>query len=143
MIRTGDPSSFDKPGDAVMGVFTNSENALRCGIQLHTDFAEFNSTSGKEPVMIKLGFHAGRCIAVSLNNRLDYYGTAANKAARLQNQSVGGDIVISPELASDPSIAPLLADFSPREEQAELKGYSEPVRFLRITAEELAAKRSN
>ena len=36
---------------------------------------------------------------------------------------------------------PLLADFSPQEEQAELKGYDEPVRFLRITAEELTAKR--
>lgn len=142
-VREYDGAIVKTIGDAVMGVFTNPENALRCGIQLHTDFAEFNSTSAKEPVTIKLGFHVGRCIAVSLNNRLDYYGTAANKAARLQNQSVGGDIVISPELASDPSVALLLADFSPREEQAELKGYDQPVRFLRITAEELAARRSN
>jgi len=140
-VRECDGAVVKTIGDAVMGVFTNPENALRCGIQLHTDFAEFNSTSGKEPVTIKLGFHVGRCIAVSLNNRLDYYGTAANKAARLQNQSVGGDIVISPELATDPSVASLLANFSPQEEQAELKGYSEPIRFLRITAEELNAKR--
>jgi len=51
--------------------------------------------------------------------------------------------VISPELTADPSVASQLADFSSQEEQAELKGYSESVRFLRITPKELAAKRAN
>ena len=129
-------------GDAVMGAFANPSDALRCAVQLHDDFARFNVTSGKEAVVIKLGLHVGRCISVTLNNRLDYYGTAANKAARLESQSEGGDIVISHELAKDAEVAPMLAEFSPREEVAELKGYSEPMRFLRITAEELAAKRA-
>ncbi|MFQ5994870.1 MAG: adenylate/guanylate cyclase domain-containing protein [Acidiferrobacterales bacterium] len=129
-------------GDAIMGAFANPADALRCGVQLHNDFDQFNATSGKEAVVIKLGLHVGRCISVTLNNRLDYYGTAANKAARLESQSEGGDIVISQELARDAGVAPVLAEFSPREEVAELKGYNEPMRFLRITAEELAAKRA-
>lgn len=63
-----------------------------------------------------------------------------NEAARLEGQSRGGDIVMSREFADDPRIAPLLGAFSPVEATAELKGVAEPVPFLRITAEELAAK---
>ncbi|MCZ6577314.1 MAG: DUF5939 domain-containing protein [Gammaproteobacteria bacterium] len=129
-------------GDAIMGAFADPADALRCAIRLHNDFAQFNETSGKDPIIIKLGLHVGRCIAVTLNNRLDYYGTAANKAARLESQSAGGDIVISPDLASDPGVRPLLAELSPREEVAQAKGFSEPIRFLRITAEVLATRRT-
>lgn len=128
-------------GDAIMAAFADPADALRCAIQLHADFAHFNAISGKEPVTIKLGLHVGRCISVTLNNRLDYYGTAANKAARLESQSEGGDIVISHDLAKDPAVRPLLSQYSPREEEASLKGFNEPIRFLRITAEELAVKR--
>jgi class 3 adenylate cyclase len=76
-----------------------------------------------------------------LNNRLDYYGSAANKAARLEGQSTGGDIVLSPEFAADGEVARLLADTAAREESAELKGFPEPIRFFRIGAEVLAERR--
>ncbi len=48
--------------------------------------------------------------------------------------------MMSREFADDPGIAPLLGAFSPGEATAELKGFPEPVPFLRITAEELAVK---
>ena len=101
----------------------------------------FNRDSGKEPIIIKLGLHLGRCISVTLNNRLDYYGSAANKAARLEGQSTGGDIVLSPEFAADQEVVRLLADIRMREESAELKGFPQPIRFLRIGAETLAERR--
>jgi class 3 adenylate cyclase len=63
-----------------------------------------------------------------------------NEAARLEGQSRGGDIVMSREFADDPGIAPLLGAFSPGEATAEPKGFPEPVPFLRISAEKLAAK---
>lgn len=50
--------------------------------------------------------------------------------------------MISPDLASDPGVRPLLAELSPREEVAQAKGFSEPIRFLRITAEVLATRRT-
>ena len=127
-------------GDAVMAVFNHPPDGLRCAVRIHADFAAFNAASGKEPMTVKLGLHAGRCISVTLNDRLDYYGSAANKAARLEGQSRGGDIVMSREFADDPGIASLLRAFSPVEATAELKGFPEPVPFLRITAGELAAK---
>ena len=45
--------------------------------------------------IIKLGLHVGRCISVTLNSRLDYYGTAANLAARLQAIAEPGQAVVS------------------------------------------------
>ena len=139
-VRAHDGAIVKTIGDAVMAVFNHPPDGLRCAVRIHADFAAFNAASGKEPMTVKLGLHAGRCISVTLNDRLDYYGSAANKAARLEGQSRGGDIVMSREFADDPGIASLLRAFSPVEATAELKGFPEPVPFLRITAGELAAK---
>jgi class 3 adenylate cyclase len=122
-------------------VYVNPADGLRSAMQIQDDIERFNRDSGKEPVIIKLGLHCGRCISVTLNNRLDYYGSAANKAARLEAQSAGGDIVLSPEFAADPEVTRLLADLCVREESAELKGFPQPIRFLRIDAEVLAERR--
>ncbi|MDX1433141.1 MAG: adenylate/guanylate cyclase domain-containing protein [Gammaproteobacteria bacterium] len=137
-VRESDGAIVKTIGDAIMAVFVNPADALRCAVRIHADFASYNETSSGEPLIIKLGLHIGRCISVTLNDRLDYYGTSANKAARLQGQSIGGDIVLSPEFAADPMVAPLLERFTVREERAELKGFDEPIRFYRIPAESLA-----
>jgi class 3 adenylate cyclase len=142
-VREHDGAIVKTIGDAIMAVHVNPANGLRCAMQIQDDIERFNRTSNKEPVIVKLGLHCGRCISVTLNNRLDYYGSAANKAARLEAQSTGGDIVLSPEFAADPEVAKLLSDVPVREESAQLKGFSEPVRFLRIAAEELAKRRGH
>src|SRR5690606_34943580 len=102
-------------------------------------FAALNArATGGEPLVIKLGLHTGPCISVTLNSRLDYYGSAANMAARLQDRSRGGDIVASFATALDPEVGPQLAAFQPSVGQADLKGFAEPVLFYRIDAEQLA-----
>jgi class 3 adenylate cyclase len=141
-VREHDGTIVKTIGDAIMAVYVNPADGLRCAMQIQTDIEEFNRHSGKERVIIKLGLHLGRCISVTLNNRLDYYGSAANKAARLEGESTGGDIVLSPEFAADPEVARLLSDIPVIEESAALKGFAEPIRFLRIGAEALAGRRS-
>jgi class 3 adenylate cyclase len=74
---------------------------------------------------------------VTLNDRLDYFGSTVNLAARLQGQSRGGDIVLSREIADDPAVTPLLdrlaAEGVPAEvDQAALKGFAEPLAFRRL-----------
>ena len=140
-VRDNNGTVVKTVGDAIMGAFTNPVDAFNCAVQIHADFAAFNATSGKEEVTIKVGVHVGRCISVTLNNRLDYYGTAANKAARLEGQSLGGDIVMSREFAQDAAVRPLLAGYSPVHDAVPMKGFDEPVPYLRITAEELTDKR--
>ena len=124
-------------GDAIMAVFIDPADGLRCGFQIHRDIKNFNQQSDKPPIILKLGLHFGRCISVTLNDKLDYYGSTANMAARLQAQSLGDDIVLSMELATDPAIANLLQNCNPVTDSCELKGFSKPVSFIRVTAEDI------
>ncbi len=48
--------------------------------------------------------HAGPCIAVNLNGRLDYFGTTVNMAVRLQGHSLGGDVVVHADTLKDPAV---------------------------------------
>ena len=140
-VRENNGTVVKTIGDAIMGAFANPADGLKCAFQIQTDFEAYNATSGKEPAIITIGLHVGRCISVTLNNRLDYYGTAANKAARLESLSTGGDISLSEELASDPSVADLLDGFTPVRDEATLKGFDYKMPYLRLTKEELDQNR--
>ena len=70
---------------------------------------------------------------MTLNDRLDYFGSTVNMAARLQGQSVGGDIVLSQEMIDDPTVTPALAGLQAQPDRAALKGFAEPLPFYRIT----------
>ena len=69
---------------------------------------------------------------MNLNDRLDYFGSTVNMAARLQGQSQGGDIVLSRAVADDPAVQPLLAGVPAREESVPLKGFADPISFVRV-----------
>ncbi len=130
-------------GDAIMASFADPADGLRCGIQIQDDFAAFNAVSGRTPVTIKLGLHVGRCISVTFNNRLDYYGTAANKAASLEGESLSGDIVFSEEFLRDPAVIPVAEGLDVERGETTLKGFPDPVPFYRTAAETLSARRDD
>jgi len=136
-IREHNGSLVKTIGDAVMVAFSDPADGLRCAMRIQDDFAVYNATPGKEVAIITLGVHTGCCIAVTLNNRLDYYGTAANKAARLEGQSLGEDTVFSPEFAVDPAVQEILSEISVTEEFVDMKGFAEPVTLHRISDAEL------
>ncbi len=138
-VHEHDGCIVKKIGDAVMAVFLNSVDALNCAIRIQRDIHWFNQTSDKDPIIVKLGLHTGRCLSVNLNDRLDYYGSAVNMAARLEGQSHGGDIVISAEFADDPEVASVLDGYSPVRETVGLSGFSKPITFWRIPARAFTA----
>jgi class 3 adenylate cyclase len=71
--------------------------------------------------------------SVTLNGRLDYFGSTVNLAARLQGLSEGGDIVLSESLAADPAVRRILEPYRASHESASLKGFDRPARFARLT----------
>ena len=83
-------------------------------------------------LVLKVGVHAGASVVVTLNDRLDYFGSTVNMAARLQGQSKGGDIVLSRAVACDPAVKPLLKGVPACEESVPLKGFAEPISFRRL-----------
>jgi class 3 adenylate cyclase len=120
-----------------MAAFVSPRQAVAAAIDIQRQIAAFNRESHVEegaspPIVIKLGVHSGPTIAVTLNDRLDYFGSTVNMAARLQGQSEGADIVLSPETAEDSTVAPLLTGFAVAQDQATLKGFDQSIRFVRL-----------
>jgi class 3 adenylate cyclase len=95
-------------GDAVMAVFRHPAAALRAILKAQQQLA--SPPEGVRPLKLKVGIHAGPCIAVTLNERLDYFGCSVNMAARLEGLSTGEDIILSAAAHSDPEVAEMLAD---------------------------------
>ncbi len=93
-------------GDAVMAVFRQPAAALRAMLHAQQRLAR----DSVQPLNLKAGLHTGPCIAVTLNERLDYFGSTVNMAARLEGQSTGEDIVISNAVYSDPAVREFLSD---------------------------------
>lgn len=133
IVRDHDGAVVKTIGDGIMAGFLNPADALRASLAMQRAIDEFNAGQ-IAPLTIKLGLHDGPAIAVTLNERLDYFGATVNKAARLQGESQGGDIVLSGSFAEDPAVAGLLADLTVGEERCLLRGFAEEVAFLRIAA---------
>jgi len=111
-------------GDAVMAVFLRPINALRAIVKAQQELA--SPTDGTPPFELKVGIHTGPCVAVTLNDRLDYFGSTVNIASRLEGLSgARGGIVISPAVHDDPEVVEWLASGAAQTEsfEAELKGF--------------------
>jgi class 3 adenylate cyclase len=118
-----------------MAAFSRPDHAVRAALAIQDDVASFNSARGEgaTPIVLKLGLHAGPCIAVTTGDVLDYFGATVNIAARLENQCRGGEVIVSEAVAREAETAAALADRTQTEETAMLRGVSAPVRFVRIT----------
>lgn len=95
-------------GDAIMAVFSEPAACVRAALRIQEAFAEFNRTADIK-LVVKAGAHLGPCLAVNFNDRLDYFGTTVNIAARVQGLSEGDDLLLTRELVEDSAVDRLLA----------------------------------
>ena len=119
-------------GDAVMATFRHPVAALRAVWTAQTEIAEY----GEPMLWLKVGLHKGPCIVVNLNDRLDYFGSTVNIAARLPAFSQGGELVFTNEIHEDPEVRQFLAEnmkddaLSPF--TGNLKGFDEPFTMWKL-----------
>lgn len=98
-------------GDAIMATFLISTDAMRAIFDMYESFARFNyDNQERDDIIIKVGLHRGPCLAVSSNDRLDYFGRTVNISARVQGLSQGGDMVISETVHNEPGIKDIIKD---------------------------------
>ncbi|MCK6626578.1 MAG: adenylate/guanylate cyclase domain-containing protein [Anaerolineae bacterium] len=135
IIRDYEGAIVKTIGDAIMAVFADPAKGVGAALAIQQQINDFNASHLNEPLIIKLGLHQGPCLAVNLNDRLDYFGTTVNLAARLQDQSKGGDVIVSEKLRHDPAVAHLLdtlgvnvAPFA-----TSIKGFDEHFSLFRLT----------
>jgi adenylate cyclase len=93
-------------GDAVMAIFRRPVGALKAMLAAQELLAA--PPDGMPPLTLKAGIHEGPCIAVTLNDRLDYFGSTVNMAARLEALSTGDDVVISHAIYDDAEVQELM-----------------------------------
>ncbi|MNX76885.1 Adenylate and Guanylate cyclase catalytic domain protein [compost metagenome] len=111
-IAANNGSVVKTVGDAIMASFHDVTDCVRAAFEIQASVARYNAGHPDKPapIVVKLGAHAGPCIAVNLNDRLDFFGTTVNMAARVQNEAVGEDVVLSQAVLADPGVQALLAE---------------------------------
>lgn len=120
-------------GDAVMATFVNPVDAVRAALDMHGAITDFNRTITPD-LVIKVGIHRGRSIAVTLNDRIDFFGQDVNIAARVQKLADAGEIVLTADVYRDPDVANLLTPFDPAQAEGVMKGVTEKIPVYRVRA---------
>ena len=92
------------------------------------------SDTRKEDLLLKIGIHEGPCLAVMLNDRLDYFGQTVNIAARVQGLATSRAIFATKPVVDYPQSAALLAaaGIAPQPQNAALKGVAGEVAVYEI-----------
>jgi class 3 adenylate cyclase len=136
VISEGDGAIVKTMGDAVMATFTDPAAAVRA---MRRAQAELSAAGTPHLALsLKCSIHQGPCLAISQNERLDYFGTTVNVCARLCSQSTGADIVVSGQVLRDPEVAAMLAEsggsLAARADCAPLRGMGDaPYDFWRVS----------
>jgi class 3 adenylate cyclase len=135
LVREHEGAIVKTIGHAIMAAFADPAKGVGAALAIQQEIDQFNATHPHEPLVIRLGLHYGPCLAVNLNDRLDYFGATVNLAARLQGQSQGGDVVISQKLGQEPVVSQMLASSGVQIDQFEtsIKGFDEHFCLYRLS----------
>ncbi len=114
-------------GDGFMIAFSGASHALECAVGIQQDFAARNRSKPDAPLQVRLGLHSGEAI----RDGDDFLGGSVILAARIAQQAMGGEILVSAVLKD-------LCDLSGEYEFADgrdvhLKGLSETRRVYSVT----------
>ncbi len=90
-------------GDAVMATFPSPDRALAAALRMRDSVREL-----KKDLLIKIGIHEGPCLAVTLNDRLDYFGQTVNIAARVQGLAHERAIFATKPVVEHPQVAKMI-----------------------------------
>jgi len=119
-------------GDAVMATFATPDRALAAALRMHESVRSI-----KNDLLIKIGIHEGPCLAVTLNDRLDYFGQTVNIAARVQGLADSQAILVTRPVMENPQVAKMLevSKLTPAARDATLRGVADKVTIYQIPYE--------
>ncbi len=95
-------------GDAVMATFPTPDRAVAAALGMRDAMCRLNEERKREDLLLKIGIHEGPCLAVTLNDRQDYFGQTVNIAARVQGLAVSREIFATAPVVSHPEASKLL-----------------------------------
>jgi class 3 adenylate cyclase len=121
-------------GDAVMATFPTPDRAVASALRMREAMRRLNAERGGEDLLLKIGIHEGPCLAVTLNDRQDYFGQTVNIASRVQNLAVSRAIFATESVVDNPQSSKLLksAGLKALPQRAALDGISARVAVYEI-----------
>src|SRR5262252_1458746 len=111
-------------GDAVMATFPTPDRAVAAALRMREAMRRLNDEHRRGELLLKIGIHEGPCLAVTLNERQDYFGQTVNIASRVQNLASSRAIYATGAVVGHEAAAQLLAKtgISPIPQQQTLRG---------------------
>jgi class 3 adenylate cyclase len=95
-------------GDAVMATFATPDRAIAAALRMRKAMLTLNEKHKSEDLLVKIGIHEGPCLAVTFNDRQDYFGQTVNIAARVQGLAVSRSILATGSVVDHPQVSELL-----------------------------------
>ncbi len=116
-------------GDAVMATFTTPDRALAAALRMRDSVQSL-----KNDLLVKIGIHEGPCLAVTLNDRLDYFGQTVNIAARVQSLANSRAIFATKSVVENSQVSQMLAAGKHKltEQDAALRGVADRMTVYQI-----------
>ena len=116
-------------GDAVMATFPTPDRAMAAALKMREALKDL-----KGDLLLKIGIHEGPCLAVSLNDRQDYFGRTVNIAARVQGLATSRSIFATRGVVTDSEASKLLQSngIAATPEKRSLRGIAKQVEIFEI-----------
>jgi len=114
-------------GDAVMATFPTPDRAVAAALRMRDAMQSLNDEQKREDLLLKIGIHEGPCLAVTLNDRQDYFGQTVNIAARVQGLAVSRSIFATGAVIENAESSRLLdrRGLKPIPQRAALRGIAD------------------
>jgi class 3 adenylate cyclase len=121
-------------GDAVMATFPTPERAVGAALRMREAMEGLNAERQGEDLALKIGIHEGPCLAVTLNDRQDYFGQTVNIAARVQNRADSRAILATGSVVENAQTTGLLATagLQPAARRYALRGIADELTLYEI-----------
>ena len=116
-------------GDAVMATFPTPDRAVSAALRMRVSVQNL-----KNDLLVKIGIHEGPCLAVTLNDRLDYFGQTVNIAARVQSLADARAIFATKSVVENSQVSKILeaSNLKLTEQNAALRGVADTMTVYQI-----------
>jgi len=121
-------------GDAVMATFLTPDRAVAAALRMRDAMRDLNEKHRSEDLLLKIGIHEGPCLAVTLNDRQDYFGQTVNIASRVQALAVSRSILATGSVVDHPQASELLLSggIKPTPRRLPLRGIADDLAVYEI-----------
>lgn len=128
-------------GDAVMATFPSPDKGVRAAMRMRKAMRDMNQRSGSDDLALNIGLHEGPCLAVTVDERSDYFGQAVNVASRVQGLADPASVLATRAVVANEDVAAKINDgsYRARSRNVVLRGLSETIEVYELQERDFLA----